>query len=348
MRFIDEVEIRCISGRGGAGCVSFRREAYVPKGGPDGGDGGRGGDVVLVATHRRNTLEHLRGQRVYRARNGEPGRGRNQNGAFGDSVHVDVPVGTSVIEVDTGLELADLTEDGQEVVLCKGGRGGRGNVRFKSAANRTPRRADPGGDPEERFVRLELKLLADVGLLGFPNAGKSTLITAVSNARPRVADYPFTTLVPNLGVVSRGWEGSFVIADIPGLVQGASDGVGLGHRFLRHVERCRFFLHLISGSPIGEDPEDPVERYTIINRELRAFSPELAERPQIVVITKVDLLTDEDLAALIARFEAEADVTPAAISAITGREVDALMNDCWRRHQGMLADEGHAQEGDAC
>ncbi|MCB9743803.1 MAG: GTPase ObgE [Alphaproteobacteria bacterium] len=339
MRFIDEVEIRCISGRGGAGCASFRREMYVPRGGPDGGDGGKGGDIVLVASTRRNTLEHLRGQRLYKAQGGQPGKSRNMTGRGGEDFLIEVPVGTMVIDMDTEQQLADLTEDGALVVLCAGGQGGRGNVHFKSATNRTPRRADEGGAPEDRRVRLELKLLADVGLLGFPNAGKSTLISRVSNARPRVADYPFTTLVPNLGVVSKGWEASFVIADIPGLIQGASEGAGLGHQFLRHVERCRFFLHLVSATTFDEDVKDPLARYRAINGELLAFDPELAERPQILVLTKADAVDEEALSTLVARFEAEEGLTPRVISSVTGDGLETLMNECWAQLRDMLDEQ---------
>lgn len=336
MRFVDEVEITCISGKGGAGCASFMREKYNPYGGPDGGDGGRGGHLILQATTSLNTLEHLRGQRVYKARTGSAGGSKNKTGAAGDDVVVLVPVGTMVIDPKSGDALADLADVDSRVILCRGGKGGRGNLKFRSANNRAPTRADPGGAAQERFVRLELKLLADVGLLGFPNAGKSTLISAVSNARPRVADYPFTTLVPNLGVVSMGWEGSFVLADIPGLVEGASDGVGLGHRFLKHVERCRFFLHLVSGVEYGESLEDPLERYRIINQELLAFSPELAERPVIVVINKADVLEPETLEELKQRFQDEAGVQVHTISAVTGQGTKLLMQQCWTRLQSML------------
>ncbi len=246
MRFIDEVEIIATSGRGGDGTISFLREPYRPRGGPDGGDGGRGGDIVLRASAQLNTLEHLRGQRIYKAKAGAQGRGRKMTGASAKPYVIDVPVGTMVFDQSTGDRLVDLTEDGSSAVVCKGGHAGKGNVHFKSASNRTPRKATPGGAAQERRLRLELKLLADVGLLGFPNAGKSTLISRISKARPKVADYPFTTLIPNLGVVNQGWEGSFVVADIPGLIVGASEGTGLGIQFLKHVERCRFLLHLVS------------------------------------------------------------------------------------------------------
>ncbi len=336
MRFVDEVEITCISGKGGAGSVAVRREMYVPRGGPNGGDGGRGGNIVFRATTRSNTLDHLRGQRLYKAEAGVNGMSHNMHGRRGEDYVVTVPVGTVVVDLDTDIQIADLAADGDEAIICRGGEGGRGNVRFKSATNRTPRKADPGGEPEVKNLRLELKLIADVGLLGFPNAGKSTFISAVSNARPKVADYPFTTLVPNLGVVSRGWEGSFVIADIPGLVRGASDGVGLGHRFLKHVERCRFFLHLVSVSSFMEDVEDPLERHQAICAELRAFSPQLAERPQIVVLTKTDLVGEDELAELMDRFEAELGDRPLAASSVTRQGIDRLLDAIWIELQAIL------------
>ncbi len=336
MRFVDEIEITCISGKGGAGAVSFRREMYVPRGGPNGGDGGRGGNIVFEATTRSNTLDHLRGQRLYKAEAGVNGLSHNMHGRRGEDHVIQVPVGTVVVDLRTGIQIADLSDDGSRAVICRGGEGGRGNVRFKSATNRTPRQADPGGEPEEKKLRLELKLIADVGLLGFPNAGKSTLISTVSNARPKVADYPFTTLIPNLGVVSRGYEGSFVIADIPGLVRGASEGVGLGHRFLKHVERCRFFLHLVSVSSFMEDVEDPLERHRAICAELQAFSPELAERPQIVVLTKIDLVDEEELNELMDRFEAELGQRPLTASSVSRLGIDRLLDACWLELQAIL------------
>jgi len=345
MRFVDEVEITCISGRGGEGSVSFRSEKYNPRGGPDGGDGGRGGNLVLYASTRSNTLDHLRGRRVYKAEPGVKGGSNNRHGRSGEDFRLKVPVGTVVVDVESGVELADLDHDGCEVILCRGGRGGRGNCRFKTAQNRTPRKADQGGPAIERHVRLELKLIADVGLLGFPNAGKSTFISVVSNARPKVADYPFTTLVPNLGVVSRGWDGGFVIADIPGLVQGASEGHGLGHRFLKHVERCRFFLHLVSASSYGEPVEDPLERFRAINGELAAFREDLADRAQIVVLTKADLVPAEELEELIARF-AEAGVEAVPLSSVTGAGVDALCDKCWLTLQAMLEADEDDDSGD--
>ncbi len=336
MAFIDEVEITCISGKGGDGCASFRREKFVPRGGPDGGDGGRGGSVILRATERRNTLEHLRGQRRYKARGGTNGTSKNMHGRGAADLVVELPVGTQVFDVETGHLLADLDVDGAEAEICRGGRGGRGNVHFKSSANRTPRRAEPGWPGEQRRLRLELKLLADVGLLGFPNAGKSTLIATISGARPKIADYPFTTLVPKLGVVRLGVDESFVVADIPGLVQGASEGVGLGHQFLRHVERSRFLLHLVSASEADEQVTDPLERYTLLRGELERFSPELAQRRELVVLTKADAVDTEAIERLRGRFTEALGHPPFVISAVTRRGIDALLIACWRQLQAML------------
>ncbi|MCB9694838.1 MAG: GTPase ObgE [Alphaproteobacteria bacterium] len=292
MRFIDEIEIFVASGKGGDGCMSFRREAHVPRGGPDGGDGGRGGDLVLRASTRRNTLVDLRRNKRYAAKNGQPGGTKNMTGARGEELVIEVPLGTVVVDADTDDLLADLATDGAEWRL-QGGDGGLGNPHFKSSTHRTPRVATPGQPGEERQLRLELKLLADVGLLGFPNAGKSTLISTISQARPRVADYPFTTLVPNLGVVRVDWETSFVVADIPGLIEGASEGAGLGHQFLRHVERCPVYVHLVA----ADAEEGPEARYQTLVDELAAYAEELVERTQIVVLSKTDLLDDPEATA---------------------------------------------------
>ncbi len=339
MRFVDEVEIVCVSGRGGDGARSFRREAHVPHGGPDGGDGGRGGDVVLVATRRLNTLEHLRGRRVYQAEKGQSGGIRNMHGRDGEAREVRVPIGTVLIDADEGIVLADLDIEDARAIVCRGGRGGKGNARFKSSTNRAPRHFEQGGVKVERRLQLELKLLADVGLLGFPNAGKSTLISTISKARPRVADYPFTTLVPNLGVASVGDE-SFVVADIPGLVQGASKGVGLGHQFLRHVERCSFLLHLVSCMEPGE--AEPMERHRIIVEELKAFSPELAQRPQITVITKRDLMGEEELGEILDEFEAALGERPLLVSAVTTAGIPELLGLCAQKIRAMLPESDEA------
>lgn len=337
MRFIDEVEITCVSGKGGAGAIAFRREPHVPHGGPSGGDGGRGGDVIIRATGRKNTLDHLRGNRVYRADAGQKGQPKNMHGHGGEDFVILVPVGT-IIRDSSGLILADLSVDEAFAVVCRGGIGGRGNSRFATPGNRTPRNADPGGPEAEMALYLELKLLADVGLLGFPNAGKSTFISVVSAARPRVADYPFTTLVPNLGVVTVENEESFVIADIPGLVEGASEGVGLGHQFLRHVERCRLLIHLVSATTFDEPTTDPVERYKVLLNELQVFSPELGRRPQIVVLSKIDACDPDELDKISKRFEEEVGIEPMRLSSPTRQGVKQLVYETWRLLQVVEVD----------
>ncbi len=294
MKFVDEAVIRVAAGNGGDGCVSFRRERFVPRGGPDGGDGGDGGSVYLVGDQGFNTLADFRAQRSFKADHGQPGMGRNRTGRGGEDVEVPVPVGTIVHDADIDEFIGDITADGQRLPVARGGTGGRGNTRFKSSTNRTPRRATPGTVAEKRRLKLELKLLADVGLLGMPNAGKSTLIRALSAARPKVADYPFTTLYPNLGVVYVGLHRSFVMADIPGLIEGAARGAGLGHRFLRHVQRTRVLLHLVDIAPIDESV-DPVAEVNSIVAELGEFDPELASRDRWLVLNKIDLM-DEDTA----------------------------------------------------
>jgi GTP-binding protein len=344
MRFIDEVEITCVSGKGGLGAISFRREAHTPRGGPDGGDGGRGGNVVLRATSRKNTLDHLRGRRVYTAESGVPGDIKNQHGRAGENFLVEVPVGTLLIDQKEGVVVADLIEDGAEVVVCRGGKGGRGNARFSTPNNRTPRIADKGGDPIERVLKLELKLLADVGLLGFPNAGKSTLITAISNARPKVADYPFTTLVPNLGVVRVDADQSFVLADIPGLIQGASKGHGLGHQFLKHVERCRLLIHMVSVDQDTENVQDPFERHQLLQKEVASFSEELKGLPQITVLSKVDLVEEPALDRLVNQFKKSTQGEVLCLSSATHLGLDALKKTCGRILQEMAIQEDEACE----
>jgi GTP-binding protein len=295
MKFVDEATIRVVAGNGGHGCLSFRREKYVARGGPDGGDGGDGGSVYLVADASLNTLADFRVARKFRAENGQGGAGRNMTGKSGNDLEVRVPQGTTVHDVDTGELLCDLTGDGQRQKIAEGGRGGLGNTRFKSSTNRAPRKTTRGTPGESRHLRLELKVLADVGLLGMPNAGKSTLISAMSQAKPRIADYPFTTLHPNLGVVRVGRLQSFVMADIPGLIEGAAEGAGLGIRFLKHLQRTRLLLHLVDIAPI--DPAaDPAAEVRAIERELEKFSPELAGKPRWLVLNKVDLLSGDDLA----------------------------------------------------
>ncbi|WP_027184026.1 GTPase ObgE [Desulfovibrio inopinatus] len=299
MRFIDEANIMVVSGKGGHGCVSFRREKFIPKGGPDGGDGGKGGDVIFRTVDNLLTLYDLRLKRRYEAKNGGYGMGRQRTGAKAADLVVDVPVGTLFYEIGEEGEshlAADLKELGQTFVAARGGRGGKGNTHFKSSTMRAPRFAQPGEEGEEKRFRLELKILADVGLLGLPNAGKSTFISAVSMAKPKIASYPFTTITPNLGVVEGDRGDRFVIADIPGLVEGAHEGVGLGHRFLRHVERTRVLLHILSAEDVSE--EAPWAGFDLINAELAAYNPELAKKKQIPVINKIDLLEPEALEAM--------------------------------------------------
>lgn len=286
MKFIDRVKIYVQAGTGGNGTVAFRREAHVPKGGPSGGDGGRGGSVIFVATNSLSTLLDLRYYREYKAQNGEKGHAKKMHGADADDLVIRVPVGTCVYDGDTGNIIADLTKDGQRAVIAKGGRGGRGNARFASSRNPAPKICE-NGEPGEKFnLRVELKLLADVGLVGFPSVGKSTLLSVVSKARPQIADYHFTTIVPNLGVVQVKDGRSFVMADLPGLIEGASQGKGLGHQFLRHIERCRVIVHIIDMS--GSEGRDPYEDYVTINKELGEYEYRLLERPQIIVANKMD------------------------------------------------------------
>jgi GTP-binding protein len=285
--FVDEVTLEVCAGDGGNGCVAFRREKFVPLGGPAGGDGGRGGSVILVAHDRFSTLFDLQYRKTVRAGRGEDGRGKDQFGKAGADVRVQVPVGTQVYDPDSGALLADLSESGAEFVVAQGGQGGRGNIKFATPYDRAPRRAQPGTPGERKKIRLVLKLLADVGIVGFPNVGKSTFIATVSRARPKVADYPFTTLVPNLGVVSLGVDRTFVIADIPGIIEGASEGAGLGLRFLKHVERTRVLLHMLSVDP---DPQrDPVADFDTLMLEMERFDPSLLERPMLVAVSKCDL-----------------------------------------------------------
>lgn len=335
VRFVDEIEFVVASGNGGDGCVSFRRERFVPRGGPDGGDGGRGGDLVFEASSQRNTLVDYRRNKIYRARNGHAGMGRNRTGAAGDDLVLLVPIGTVITDAETGEQLADLTEDGA-VHAVRGGRGGLGNTHFASGRVRTPMTAQEGQEGTELRVHLELRLIADVGLLGYPNAGKSTLIGRITAARPKVAAYPFTTLVPSLGVVQLEPGVSYVVADIPGLVDGAADGVGLGHQFLRHLERCACFLHLVA----PDDWERPVtERVEALNRELRAFNPALAERPQILVLTKADVVDNDERARLRAELEALRLGPVLEISAVRGDGVRRLVGTTWQMIHAQRASE---------
>ncbi len=320
--FVDEVTVEMNAGDGGNGAVSFRKEKYVPFGGPNGGDGGRGGDVILEADSNLSTLLDFRYQRKYEAPRGGHGTGRDMHGLNATDLVLKVPLGTTATDTATGRVIADLTTHGQTAVVARGGQGGRGNTHFKSSTHQAPKFSENGEPGEERTVKLELKLLADIGLIGYPNVGKSTLIAAISAAKPKIADYPFTTLVPNLGVVLVEQERSFVVADIPGLIEGASEGVGLGHQFLRHVERTRLLAHVLDVS--GTTGRDPYDDYAVINRELEAYNPVLAQLPQIVVLNKTDVADPAVVAELTQTFEAEGQ-TVFAISAVTRTGLEALV-----------------------
>ncbi|MCM2132203.1 Obg family GTPase CgtA [Larsenimonas rhizosphaerae] len=341
MQFVDEASITVEAGKGGNGCLSFRREKYVPKGGPDGGDGGHGGSVILVGDESLNTLIDFKFQRFYKAENGQPGQGRQMSGRQGGDLEVKVPIGTTIIDVETLEIIGDITEEGQQLKVAQGGRRGLGNMHFKSSTNRAPRRTVPGTEGDRRELRLELKLMADVGLLGMPNAGKSTLIRSVSAARPKVADYPFTTLVPNLGVVKLGAHEHFVMADVPGLIEGASEGAGLGLRFLKHLTRTRLLLHVVDVAPYDES--DPVDIIDIIAGELQLFSPALAERPRWLVLNKCEMLPPDERRAIIddvlARLEWDGPVFE--VSAISGEGTDALVQSVhrWLVEQRQLESE---------
>lgn len=337
MKFFDEAKIEVVAGDGGNGSGSFRREKYVPRGGPDGGDGGRGGNIWAIADCNLNTLIDFRYTRIFRAQHGENGRGADCYGKGGEDMLLRVPVGTVFYDLASGETIADLDSDGKKVLIAKGGNGGLGNIHFKSSTNRAPRQTTQGEEGERRELRLELKVLADVGLLGLPNAGKSTFIRAVSAAKPKVADYPFTTLQPNLGVVRVDENRSFVIADIPGLIEGAAEGAGLGHRFLRHLQRNRLLLHLVDISPF--DPEaDPVRDAHAILEELRKYDAALFDKPRWLVINKIDLVPEEERAARVAALiEGYGAVERHfAISAINGhgcRELTFAIMDYLERHR---------------
>jgi len=320
VKFIDEAIITVQSGDGGRGCVSFRREKFIPRGGPDGGDGGKGGDVVFITTSRKRTLYQFRFQRHFKAKNGAHGQGKRKTGKTGQDLVTELPPGTLVTDTETGQIIKDLIEPGERLILAKGGRGGQGNARFKTSTNRSPRFAQPGEPGETKKVKLELKLLADVGIIGLPNAGKSTLITTVSSARPKIGDYPFTTLTPSLGVVETDRGEPFVVADIPGLVKGAHKGTGLGTRFLRHIERTRILVHLVDVSAI--DSDDPLHDFNTINKELAKYNQKLAEKPQVVVLNKIDLPDTRKAAKTFQSAAKGKKVT--LISALTGKGVDDL------------------------
>jgi GTP-binding protein len=319
VKFLDQAKIYIRSGDGGAGAVSFRREKFIEFGGPDGGNGGGGGDVYAEAVDGLNTLIDYRYRQHYKAKTGGHGMGRERSGAGGEAVVLKVPVGTQIYDEDNETLIADLAHLGDRVLLARGGNGGFGNAHFKSSTNRAPRRANPGEPGEERWIWLRLKLIADVGLVGLPNAGKSTLLAAVSAARPKIADYPFTTLTPGLGVVEVG-GGSFVMADIPGLIAGAHEGTGLGTRFLGHIERCAVLLHLVDASQ-----DDPVEAYRTVRRELKAYGADLDRKPELVALNKADLLTPEAMAETVANFRRRVRKTPLAIAGATGQGVREAM-----------------------
>jgi GTP-binding protein len=331
--FVDEVDILVEAGAGGAGCMSFRREKFVPRGGPDGGDGGKGGSVYAVASPHVNTLVSYRFNREFHAKRGGHGQGSNRTGKDAPDIELEVPVGTLVYEKpenpsDAARLVGDLVEPGQRLLVAQGGIGGRGNARFVSSTNRAPRRCEEGTAGETRQLQLHLKLLADVGLVGFPNAGKSTLISRISAARPKIADYPFTTLAPNLGVVSLGGDRSFVVADVPGLIEGAHEGRGLGDRFLKHLDRTKVLVHLIDVS--GASGRDPIDDFEAIQRELALFSVELAVKPQIVAATKMDAIFDPAAVNALESHVLSHDLPFVRISAVTGEGLGALQEGIWR------------------
>ena len=338
--FVDVAKIRVQAGRGGDGCLSFRREKFVPKGGPDGGNGGRGGHVIFKATSSLNTLMHFRYQSLLRAEKGQTGMGSNKHGADGEDLLIKVPLGTIVRDYETGEVIVDLSEEGLEEIIVQGGRGGLGNEHFKSSTNRAPRRITKGKAGEERLLELELKLLADVGLIGMPNAGKSTLISRISESKPKVADYPFTTLQPNLGVVELSNYNSCVVADIPGLIPGASKGKGLGLQFLRHVERCKLLLHLVDASL---PPEQGLSEFDVITRELSLFSPSLAEKHRVVILTKMDA-TESRLHYLKLREGiVERGLEVHAVSAVSGLGLGELLGKIFQllRHITKIDNDVH-------
>ena len=331
--FIDEAVIEVRSGKGGDGCVSFRREKYIPKGGPDGGNGGDGGSVIFVGDPNTNTLLDYRSRFHWHARSGQPGTSRDCSGEAAEDLLIHVPPGTLIYNDESDELIADVDAPGKRIVIAKGGRGGFGNIHFKSSINQTPRQAEPGGPSEEYRLRLELKLMADVGLLGMPNAGKSTLLRAVSKARPMVADFPFTTLKPQLGIAELDTERRLVFADIPGLIEGAAEGVGLGHDFLKHVERTRVLIHLLDVAPL--DGSDPAENYHVIRRELANYSTDLAEKEEIVVINKIDLIAEDErdglLDILAGKLGFGKGERPLVISGATREGVRDLLERCWTR-----------------
>lgn len=335
MRFLDEAKIHVASGKGGPGCVSFRREKFIPDGGPDGGDGGRGGSVYVVSVNNLNTLIDYRYQQHFKAQNGLHGAGEQRYGAAGKDIILKLPVGTQIFAEDGETLLHDLDQPGMEILLVKGGDGGRGNVHFKSSTNRAPKKAEPGWPNQEMWIWLKLKLIAEAGLIGLPNAGKSTFLASVSAAKPKIADYPFTTLKPQLGVV-RADDGEFVLADIPGMIKGASRGVGLGHKFLKHVERCGVLLHLVDATH-----EDVQLAYRTIRGELRQYAKELADKPEIVALNKVDALSPDELAEKTLKLKRSAKKPIHHISAATGQGV---LDICRQLRHMVLVQKQEAQE----
>lgn len=340
MRFVDEAVIRVQAGDGGNGCVSFRREKFIPRGGPNGGDGGDGGSLYLIVDASLNTLVDFRMKRVYRAERGQDGMGKDRTGASGKDLEIPVPLGTRVFDAETEEEMGDLLSQGQRLLVARGGRRGLGNTRFKSSTNQAPRRATPGTPGEHRELRLELMLLADVGLLGLPNAGKSSLITQVSSARPRIAEYPFTTLHPNLGVVRVSDERSFVMADIPGLIEGAAEGAGLGIQFLKHLMRTRLLLHMLDIAPLDEQA-DPVDDIRRIEQELEKYDQDLLSKERWLVLNKIDLLTAEELAErredLLSRCDWQGPVF--TVSALSGEGTDELMEALMQRLEAIRLEQ---------
>lgn len=336
VKFVDEAKIYVKSGRGGKGCVSFRREKFVPRGGPNGGDGGDGGDVVIIGRENMTSLLDYHYKQHYRAQNGEHGKGKDRHGKNAPTLLVPVPVGTVIRDFFTRETLGDITEDNQTLVVAKGGRGGKGNARFATSTNQAPRYAQPGEEAEEQTLILELKLLAEVGIIGFPNAGKSTLISRISAARPKIADYPFTTLIPNLGVVSCNEGKTFVVADIPGLIKGAHEGTGLGIKFLRHVERTKVLIHLLDLSPVTE--RDPIEDYRVMNDELEAYSPELKNKHQIIAPNKIDITAAREKIEEIKNYFKKLGIKVFPISSATGEGITELVEEVGKNLEGLKTD----------
>lgn len=340
MKFFDEAFITVQSGDGGRGCVSFRREKFIPRGGPNGGDGGKGGDVIFKSSSHRRTLYPFQFKRQFKAKNGSPGQGSQKTGKQGDDLIIEIPPGTLITDEETNEIVKDFTQPDETYIIAEGGRGGQGNTRFKTATHRAPRFAQPGEPGQFLKLKLELKLLADVGIIGLPNAGKSTLISAISSATPKIADYPFTTLTPTLGVVKAGWGEPFVVADIPGLIEGAHKGVGLGIRFLRHIERTRVLVHLIDISTV--DPQNPLAEYETINRELASYSSQLMEKPQIVVLNKIDLTGTNEAGRAFQAAVKDREVLQ--ISAVTRKGVDKLTSMMIKYIEDYTQDQSNGTE----